>query len=390
MLWEVWRYFDHDWIYALGALAICMMLGFLYRFSAILFFLGFTYTFLLEQARYLNHFYLVCLISFLLIFVSPHRAFAIDALIRPKLRSETLPAWMLWLLRIQIGIPYFYGGLAKLNGDWLRGEPMRMWLSERTDFPIIGEFFTEEWMVYLMSYGGLLLDLLVVPFLLWRRTRVLAFCFAGLFHLMNVKLFSIGIFPWLMIAATAIFFPPDWPRRFINLVRRAAKIERPEIDEKVSLPRYPHWIMALLSIYLAVQLLVPLRHHLYPGKVHWTEEGHNFSWNMKLRDKSARAQFFVTDSESQRTWQINLRRYLIRRQISKMSTRPDLILEFSHYLANEFRSQGYEQIEVRARVSASLNGRKRQPLIDSKANLAAISRNILAASWILPLKEPLP
>ncbi len=216
MLWQVWRYFDYGWIqryyidplfhfsyfgfgwvqpwagdgmyfhfYALGVLAAFIMVGLWYRVSAALFFLGFTYVFLLDQAHYLNHFYLISLISLLMIFLPAHRALSLDALLRPSLRSKTVPAWPLWLLRAQIGIALFYGGLAKLNVDWLRGEPMRMWLADRTAFPLVGHLFTEEWMVYFISYGGLLYDLLAVPFLLWRRTRLAAFAVTVFFHVSN-------------------------------------------------------------------------------------------------------------------------------------------------------------------------------------------------------------
>ena len=47
-------------------LAVCITVGFFYRVSAILFCLGITYLFLLEQATYLNHMYLICLLSFLI------------------------------------------------------------------------------------------------------------------------------------------------------------------------------------------------------------------------------------------------------------------------------------------------------------------------------------
>ncbi len=129
---------------ALGALAICIAYGFWYRVSTVLFFLGFTYVFLLDQANYLNHFYLIVLISFLMIFIPAHRSFSVDALERPQLRSETAPAWALWVLMAQMAIVYFYGGLAKLNDDWLRGEPIRTWLASRMDFPVIGPLFAEE------------------------------------------------------------------------------------------------------------------------------------------------------------------------------------------------------------------------------------------------------
>ena len=74
---------------ALGVLGLLIAAGFLYRVSAALFFLGFSYTFLLDEGAYLNHIYLICLFSFLSIFVPANRAFSIDAWLNPKIRSET-------------------------------------------------------------------------------------------------------------------------------------------------------------------------------------------------------------------------------------------------------------------------------------------------------------
>ncbi|HEX7296478.1 MAG TPA: HTTM domain-containing protein, partial [Pyrinomonadaceae bacterium] len=243
MVWEVYRYFTHGWItkyfvepaltfsyygfswvkpwpgrgmyihfLVLGVAAACVMLGFLYRFAAPLFFLAFTYFFLLDQTRYLNHIYLICLISFLMCFLPAERAFSIDALLRPKIRSDVVPAWTLWLLRAQLGIPYFYGGIAKLNSDWIHGEPMRIWLHPFTSILGIENTFKGDFFVYFFAIGGLLLDLLVVPPLLWRRTRLFALAGAIAFNLMNAVIFDIGIFPWLMLGALFIFFPPDLMR----------------------------------------------------------------------------------------------------------------------------------------------------------------------------------
>jgi len=225
-------YYGFDWIrpwpgdlmyvhfIGLGILAICILVGFKYRISTTLFFLGFTYMFLLEEARYLNHFYLIIWISFLMIFVPANRAFSIDALRNSSLRTDTVSSWSLWLLRAQIGIVYFFGGIAKLNSDWLRGEPLRMWLEWRTGFPLLGQFFREEWMVYFLSYSSLLVDLLVVPFLLWKKSRWYAFSIVTIFHIMNFQLFSIGIFPWFMIFATLLFFSPNWPRRIVYFFQK--------------------------------------------------------------------------------------------------------------------------------------------------------------------------
>ena len=149
-------------------------------------------------------------------------------------------------------------------------------------------------------------------------------------------------------------------------------------------------VLAMLTIYVGVQLIFPLRHFAYPGDVNWTEEGHKFSWHMKLRTKSGEALFKVSHPASGKTWTIDPREYMGPRQLRKMVNHPDMILQFSHYLAEEKRREGYENVEVRALVMASLNGRKPQAMIDPTVDLAKEQNSLLPARWILPLTEPLP
>jgi hypothetical protein len=427
MVWEVYRYVSKGWIASyyinpdfhftyygfgwvkpwpgdgmyyhfavLGLAAAGVTLGLLYRLSAVVFFLAFTYVFLLDQSRYLNHFYLISLIAFLMMFLPAHRSLSFDAHWRRRLRSDTVPAWTLWLLQAQIGIPYFYAGLAKLNGDWLRGEPIRAWLAARPDFPVLGPAFTEEPVVYAFAYGGLLLDLLIVPFLLWRPTRLFAFAVGVAFHATNAVLFRIGIFPWMMMAATTIFFDPDWPRRFGILPARAPQPvgrrgRRAARGEDAWAPAWgPRLVMAAVGGWLAVQLLFPLRHFLYPGNVSWTEEGHRFAWHMKLRDKEARARFTVIDPADGGSFPVHPRDYLTRLQASKMAGHPDMVLQFAHHLAREARRQGRPEVQVKARVTASLNGREPQLLVDPEVDLAAVPRSLRHATWIVPLYQSLP
>jgi vitamin K-dependent gamma-carboxylase len=426
MLWETYRYFTHGWIrryfvettvnftyygfswvkpwpgsgmyvhfFVLGLAAACVMVGFLYRFAAPVLFLAFTYSFLLDQTRYLNHFYLVCLISFLMCFLPAERAFSVDALLRRRIRSDVVPAWTLWLLRVQVGIPYFFGGIAKLNSDWIRGgEPMRIWLSPLAKIPAFGHIFASGWVVYSFVIGGLLLDLLVVPLLLWRRTRPFAFAGAVLFNLINAVIFEIGIFPWLMLGALLIYFPPDLLRRFARAFMSPGEefLDNERTAERISYPflsTSQKLVVGMLAAYLVVQLVLPLRHYLYPGNVSWTEEGHNFAWHMKLRTKTGEAVFTVTHPESGQTWTIKPEEHLKSHQVMKMSTKPDLILHFAHYLAEQKRREGYENVEVRARVMVSLNGREPQLLIDPNVDLAKEEVSLLPASWIVPLTTPL-
>src|SRR5437588_4378584 len=205
MTWQVWRYFSYhrigqfwleppllfkyygfSWVHPwpgnglyihwaiLGVLALFIAIGLFYRVSALLFFLGWTYIFLLDEAQWVNHTYLISLFSFLLIFVPANRVFSADAWLNPKRRSQTAPAWTLWLLRAQMGVVYFFAGVAKISPDWLRGEPMRAWLQHNIHSPLVDRFSHAEWTPYAASYVGLLLDLLAVPLLLWRRTRLAA------------------------------------------------------------------------------------------------------------------------------------------------------------------------------------------------------------------------
>jgi len=134
---------------------------------------------------------------------------------------------------------------------------------------------------------------------------------------------------------------------------------------------------------------LPLRHYLYPGDVSWTEEGHNFAWHMKLRTKTGAAVFTVTHPESGQTWTIKPEEHLKSHQVLKMSTKPDLILHFAHYLAEQKRREGFENVEVRARVMVSLNGREPQLLIDPHVDLAKEEVSLQPARWIVPLTTPL-
>ena len=434
LLWEVYRYFSYGWIsryfiepavnftyygfswvkpwpgrgmyihfFVLGLAAACVMAGFLYRIAAPVLFLAFTYFFLLDQTRYMNHFYLVSLISFLMCFLPAERAFSVDALIRPKIRTDVVPAWTLWLLRAQIGIPYFYGGIAKLNSDWLQGgEPMRIWLRPLTAMPGLGHVFKADWVVYGFVSGGLLLDLLVAPLLLWRRTRPFAFAAAVLFNLINAVIFEIGIFPWLMVGALLIFFSPDLARRFARAFMSPGSFADAEpqepsvrprtIAERISGPSLSlsqKRVAVLLAAYFAIQLLFPLRHYLYPGNVSWTEEGHNFAWHMKLRTKGGEGVFTVTHPASGQTWTIKPEEYLKSHQLTKVITKPDLLVLFARFLAEEKRREGYDHVEVRAHIMASLNGREPQLLIDPNVDLAKEQVSLLPARWILPLTTPL-
>jgi hypothetical protein len=357
----------------MAAASLMVALGLFYRMAALVVFLVLTHVFLSDAAEYLNHLYLICLIAFLMIFAPAARIWSLDAMRMPQPRVRTIPQAWIWLLRIQIGIPYFYGGIAKLNGDWLRGEPLRMWLARRSDYPWVGKWFTEEWVVYFFSYGGLVLDLAFVPLLLCKRTRVAAYVLVLCFNGMNAWLFDIGIFPWMMMAASLIFFPPDWPR-FGKRGTHAPNVSPTPLSRPV---------LAGMALWVVVQLLLPFRHWIYPGDVAWTEEGHLFSWRMKLRDKQSQELVFrVRDPKSGHEWGIEPGDFLTERQKHRIAGQPDLIHQFAIHLADEYRKEYGMEVEVRVDAIVSLNGGKPAPLINPETDLAAQPRDLRCKPWI--------
>lgn len=372
--------------HVMGLAAIALTVGFCYRISAVVLACCMAHVLLIEKAFYLNHYYLMTLVSGLMAVVPAHQSCSVDAWLRPALRSATCPAWCVWLLRFQIGIPYFYGGLAKLEPDWLQGYPLGMWLERRGDLFWLKSLLTFSWMPIFFSYAGLLIDLLVVPLLLWRPTRWPAYLIAMTFHLMNSSLFDIGIFPWLMMGATLIFFPPNWPR---VILRRIGWNTAPTVWESAARPKSHPILLSLVGCYVAWQLLFPFRCLLYPGRAIWTEEGHHFAWHMMLREKDVGIRFYVRELETGAGGVVDLRSFLSSRQLSRMAKDSDMILTFVHFLRDHFESHGKGVVQIRVLALVSLNGRKPQLMIDPHLDYAQEQRRWGPQPWILPLTEPL-
>ena len=247
MLVECWRFYVHGWIaryyihpdflfkyygfewvhpwpgdgmywhfVLLAVLSLMITIGLFYRFAMTVFFFAFTYVFLLDQARYLNHFYLVSIIAFLMIIVPASQTYSVDSWIRTRLgrpAPRTIPYWAIWIFIAQFEVLYLYAGIVKVNPDWLRLEPLAMWMARRQDFALIGHLFVHDWVVAIGAYGSIILHLFGAPLLLFRRTRIYVAIVYGIFHLSNHFMFQIGIFPWMTMAGTMMFFDPDWPRQ---------------------------------------------------------------------------------------------------------------------------------------------------------------------------------
>ena len=356
--------------------------GYRYRLSSIFFAIGFTYLFLIEKSHYLNHGYLFCWICWVMAIFPATAQLALDIKRKPGLFQPTIPNWPIFVLRFLMGTVYFFGGIAKVNTDWLNGMPLKVWLPRETDALIVGPLLKYELMAYFMSYGGLFFDLMITFLLISKRTRTIAFVLALFFHGLNALIFNIGIFPYLSIALTALFFPPEL---FDRLVKRRGDslepIQHENNDPNRSLVTTFVVGLTILHIFL------PLRHHLFPGKVAWTEEGHRYSWRMMLRSKSGHGIFIVENKQTGAKTRVDPVDFLKSKQINKLYTHPDMIWQFAQYLKTTFEKEGQE-VAVYADIKVRLNNRKFQQFIDPGIDLAKEKWHFYRPStWIIPMEN---
>ena len=381
----------------LAVLGLAIAAGWFYRISITLFVVGFTYVGLVDTTNYLNHYWFVRFIGFLMIFMPLGDVGSIDARRRAKDDAEPsrLPTWPLWTLRAQTAVLYLSAGAAKLQWDWLvRGQPMEIWLLARTHLPVIGPWLAYDWLPQAMSIAGALFDLSIVFVLLNRRTRPIGYLGVVVFHGMTAWLFDIGMFPLIMIGLTTIFFEPDWPRRIVSPIVEAIVLETSSSnEERPSTHGAParlwttstrrHVLVGGLCAWFALQVALPLRHLAYPGDVDWTREGFRFAWRVKLVEASGFLKFRVDQPETGESWVVHPNRYLDRRQVELVSVEPTKILQLAHHVADDFRRRGYGDVEVRADAMVSMNGRPSTRLVDPDVDLADQPRRWGHVDWIL-------
>jgi len=374
----------HFALMALCALGIA--LGYRYRASVIGFGVLFAYAHSIDKTNYLNHYYLVVCVCALMAVLPLARVWSLDARRGAVAPPAFVPAWTLWLLRAQFGVVYFFGGVAKLNPDWLlRAQPLASWLGRSSDLPLLGPLLERPEVAHGLSWAGAAFDLSVVPLLCLRQTRPFAYAAAIVFHLLTSQLFSIGMFPYFMLCGGLVFFEPSWPRRLLSRVLPRRSWAAPAVAP-IAASAVPRWALA----FLAIQLLLPLRHWLYPGDMCWTEQGFRFSWNVMLMEKNGAVDFRVVEPETGRVFHASPRDYFTPLQVAMMSPQPDMVLEAAQIIAADYRARGVRQPAVYADAFAALNGRPMQRLIDPEVDLARQTDGLWNKPWILPMTNAQP
>lgn len=395
------KYYGFDWVetlpgnwmylpFALLCIAsLGIVFGWFYRFNAILAFICFTYVELLDKTFYLNHYYFVSLILFLLIFVPANKAFSLDVKGKRVAEKSQIRFANIFIIQFQVAIVYIFAAFAKLETDWLlEAEPLRTWLNPFSDVPVIGGVLSADSTAYLFAWFGIIYDTTIVFFLINNKTRNYAYAAVVIFHVFTWLLFPIGIFPWVMIASATIFFSEEFHEKLLYRFFKWRKSATSVLSRR----KKAHRLIGFgIILYVLIQITMPFRYALYPGNIFWNEEGFRFSWRVMVMHKVGNATFYVVDPKTKGEIEIVNEDYLSPRQIDQMSTQPDMILEYAHYLKSIYQdttllfgehSINIENPEVHADVKVHLNGRNGLHFIDKKHNLADFKYDLRHREWL--------
>ncbi|GAA4895488.1 hypothetical protein GCM10023311_20280 [Flaviramulus aquimarinus] len=282
---------------------------------------------------------------------------------------------------LQLFIVYTYASVAKLYPDWLDSSVIELMMKTKKDYIIVGNLLQKKWLHYILSYGGILFDGLIVPLLLFKPTRKYAFIISIFFHLFNSFIFQIGIFPYLSLAFALFFFQP-------KTIQKLFLKKKPFYNaEAVIVPPLKAPLILVFSIYFIVQIGLPLRHHFIEDNVLWTEEGHRLSWRMMLRVKGGYTSYSVENKETGKRFSIKMKDYLSSKQVRTASTKPDIIWQFSQRLKQKFKDEG-QDIAVYVNCKVSVNGKPYRTLINPEVDIANVEWHAFKHSaWILPSKQ---
>ncbi len=385
-----------EWTYPIflvcGISAIFISLGYKYKWAILTFFLSFTYIELMDKTTYLNHYYFISILSFLMIFLPAHAYYSVDAFRNEHLRSQHIPRWTIDSVKFLLIIVYFYAGLSKLNSDWLfEAMPLQIWLPAKYSIPLLGDILQQTWAHYAFAWAGALYDLTIPFLLLIRRTRIFAFVLVVIFHVLTRVLFPIGMFPYIMIVSALIFFDSGLHNRLLARISKWFKISKSFFDNGADYSFPKVWLrktsVGVVAIFFVLQLLIPFRYMLYPGELFWTEEGYRFSWRVMLMEKAGYANFKVVNPKNGQRFYVDNTEFLTRFQEKQMSTQPDFILEYAHFLEDFYLEKGIEDPQIYVDSYVALNGRSSQRYVNPEIDLTEIQPSLKHRTWLLPFDD---
>jgi len=365
----------------MGIFGLLIMVGYKYRFSMFAFTIMWSATYLMQKSSYNNHYYLLMLLSGIMVFLPAHKYASVDVKLNPEIKSYSMPKWCRWVIIIQLFIVYTYASVAKFYPDWLDTSVIKMMMEGKKHYVFVGDFLQQKWLHYVLAYGGILFDGLIIPLLLFKPTRKYTFIVSIFFHVFNSFIFQIGIFPYLALAFSLFFFPAE------KIQKLFLKKKTCYTAEEIVIPKLKTLLIIGFSIYFIIQIGLPLRHHFIEDNVLRTEEGHRLSWRMMLRIKSGQTSYWIENKDSRKRTHIDLNKYLSTKQKRSVSTKPDVMWQFAQRLKQDFKNKG-QDVAVYINCKVSINGKPYKTLINPDIDIANVEWDVFNHSnWILPLKE---
>jgi len=373
----------------MGVFGLMVTIGYRYRWSMFSYALLWAGAYLMQKSSYNNHYYLLMLLCGIMTLLPAGANVSVDTWLNPKLKKISMPRWVVIIIIIQLWIVYTYASIAKLYPDWLDSTVPELLMKGRKKNWPVGWLLQDPWAHWTIAYIGILFDGLIIPLLLWKKTRKWAFGISIFFHLFNSIVFRIGIFPYMSLAFSLFFFETKtihqlflkrWKPYFIHVKERTEAIT----SSALSISTFQKASIFIFGIYFMIQIALPLRHWFIEDNVLWTEEGHRLSWRMMLRTKSGRLSFTGKDKETGVTFKINHRDYLSKKQQSRITTKPDMIWQLAQRIKKKYASQG-QDIAIYARSRVRINGRPYRRFIDPKVDLASVPwKHFEHNPWLLP------
>jgi vitamin K-dependent gamma-carboxylase len=356
------------------------------KIGALIYLFSFGYLFFLEESYYNNHFYLILIFTAFWLFYKPN----IDAK-----GNESIPFWQHFIFIFMLVVVYFYGGLVKINYDWLiNQQPTRVLLGLNAQVSSFPNLLNSEFAVMYITYGGIIFDLCIGFLLVWRKTFKVAVILSILFHVTNHFIFNlgeggnIGIFPMMMIGANVLFMTPDKFRKFLSkflpgvnpvYIQSTRNIDVNSKSNKTT--------FALITAFIVIQLVLPFRPYAFGADMHWTGQASYFGWRMKVNTKQTRVKFYVRYAENETPQEINIGRIINTMQIDMMAQHVDMIYKFSQYLKERLAKESGKTPIITADILVGLNGREMQAIVDPNTNLADITYSPWSKpDWVLPMK----
>ena len=377
---------DNFMIYGLNGLLvispILMIINKFYKIGLLIYLISFTYLWVLCQGYFNNHYYLISIICFLLLFSkSPFS----------RIEKVRVPQFHLYSLIFLIVAVYIIAGINKLNPYWLYDiQPMTFILSK-------AGLNESSFLIPLISYLGLFFDLFIGPVLLFKKTRNYGIVFSVFFHVLNFIIFllvggEIGFFPFIMIATLILFIEPSWIEERI-LKSNARILSRQNLNVHLTY---------LILIFLSLQIIIPFRHFFFKGYVDYNGIGQRFSWRLKNMYKEPVTQpglinFTVLTTNGDTVSTFHLRNIdkaniiLTDRQKTNLIYYPNMIPIFAKKIEDKFQesinNKNFDFV-IHGKCEIGFMGRKPELLFSPKIDLTNISSMSHKTNlWLNPLKQ---